>query len=137
VPASQESLSREQYERFMRPFDLELLNAVKDAGEMNVLHAHGEKLYLDRLLEYPAHVLSWADLNGGPSIAEMRQRTPLTLMAGVDHVNFAQVSPVVLRRQVQAARAQAGPARFILAPGCSIPTYSFPALIAAVRDAAR
>jgi uroporphyrinogen decarboxylase len=137
VPASAESLTREQYERFMRPFDLELLHAVKDKAEMNVVHAHGDKLYLGRLLEYPAHVMSWADLNGGPSIADMRQRSPLTLMAGVDHVNFAQVSPLVLRRQVQAAREQAGTSRFILAPGCSIPTYSFPPLIAAVRDAAR
>jgi uroporphyrinogen decarboxylase len=136
VPASEESVTRDQYERFMRPFDLELLNAVKDRAEMNVLHAHGERLYLDRLLEYPAQVLSWADLNGGPSIADMRPRTALTLMAGVDHERFAQVSPLILRRQVQSARAQAGASRFILAPGCSVPTYSFPPLIAAIRDAA-
>jgi uroporphyrinogen decarboxylase len=137
VPASEEFLTREQYERFMRPFDLELLAALAGRGEMHVLHAHGEKLFLDRLLEYPVHVLSWADLNGGPSIAEMRGRFHGTLMAGLDHVNFAYVSPAVLRRQVAAARQQAGPTRFILAPGCSIPTYSFPALIDAVRDAVR
>jgi uroporphyrinogen decarboxylase len=137
VPATAETLTREQYERFMRPFDLELLNALKGKGEMHVLHAHGEKVYFDRLLDYPAHVLSWADLNAGPSIAEMRKRTSMTLMAGVDHENFAQVSTAVLRGQVKAAREQAGPSRFILAPGCSIPTYSFPPLIRAVRDAAR
>jgi len=136
VPASAEFVTRDQYERFMRPFDLALLNAVKGRGEMHILHAHGSQLYLDRLLEYPAQVLSWADLNGGPSIAEARQRTRLTLMAGIDHVTFPYVSAARLRQQVQAAGAQAGPTKFILAPGCSVATYSFPPLIHAVRAAA-
>ena len=62
VPASAESLTPEQYARFMRPFDLQLLNAVRGKGECHVLHAHGDKLYLDQVLDYPVHVLSWADL---------------------------------------------------------------------------
>jgi len=137
APASAEFVTAEQYERFMRPFDLELLDAVRGRGEMHVLHAHGEKLYLDRLLDYPVQVLSWADLNGGPTIAEMRRRTSLTLMAGLDHVKFPYVSAAALREQVRSARQQAGSSRFILAPGCSIATYSFPPLIQAVRAAAR
>jgi uroporphyrinogen decarboxylase len=67
VPATSESLTLEQYERFMRPFDLQLLEAIRGKGECHVLHAHGEHLYFDRLLDYPAQALSWADLNGGPS----------------------------------------------------------------------
>lgn len=137
VPASAEFVTREQYERFMRPFDLTLLNAVKDKGECHILHAHGSQLFLDRLLDYPVHVLSWADLNGGPTIVEARRQTPLTLMGGIDHVKFAYSSASLLREQVKAARAQAGPSKFILAPGCSVATYSFPPLIHAVRDAAR
>lgn len=137
VPATAESVTPEQYARFMRPFDLQLLNAIRGKGECHILHAHGENLYLDRLLDYPVHVLSWADLNGGPAIAEVRRRTSLTLMAGLDHVRFPYLSVRVVREQVRAARAQAGNTRFILAPGCSVPTYSFPPLIAAARDAAR
>lgn len=137
VPASAESVTPEQYSRFMRPFDLELLNAIKGKGEFHILHAHGEKLYLDQLLTYPVHALSWADLNGGPSIAEARKRTPLTLMAGIDHVRFPYVSSGVIRDQVKTACAQAGNSRFILAPGCSVATYSFPPLIKAARDAGR
>jgi len=137
VPASAESVTPEQYARFMRPFDLELLNAVRGNGECHILHAHGEKLYLDQILDYPVHVLSWADLNGGPSIAEVRRRTTLTLMAGLDHIKFPYVSARAIREQVKAARAQAGNTKFILAPGCSVPTYSFPPLIKAARDAAR
>lgn len=137
VPASAENLTPEQYARFMRPFDLQLLNAVRGKGECHILHAHGEKLYLDQLLDYPVHVLSWADLNGGPSIAEARRKISLTLMAGLDHIRFPNVSAKLIRDQVRSARAQAGPTKFILAPGCSVPTYSFPSLILAARDAAR
>lgn len=137
VPASAEFLTLEQYARFMRPFDLELLEAVKGKGEFHILHAHGEKLYLDQLLDYPVQVLSWSDLNGGPSIVEARKRSPLTLMAGIDHLKFPYVSARVIRDEVKAARAQAGKTKFILAPGCSVATYSFPPLIKAARDAAR
>jgi uroporphyrinogen decarboxylase len=137
VPASGETLTAEQYARFMRPFDLQFLNAVKGEGECHVLHAHGERLYLDQLLDYPVHVLSWADLNGGPTIAEARRRTSLCLMAGLDHIKFPDVSAKVIRDQVKSALAQAGDTKFILAPGCSVPTYSFPPLIKAAQDAAR
>ena len=137
VPASAESITPEQYARFMRPFDLQLLNAIRGQGECHILHAHGERLYLDQLLDYPAHALSWADLNGGPSIAEARRRTPLTLMAGLDHIRFPYVSAQVIRDQVKSAMAQAGNTKFILAPGCSVATYSFSPLIKAARDAAR
>jgi len=137
VPASAESVTPEQYARFMRPFDLQLLNAVRGKGECHILHAHGEKLYLDQVLDYPVHVLSWADLNGGPSISEARRRTPLTLMSGLDHLKFPNLSAALIRAQVRSARSQAGNAKFILAPGCSVPTYSFPPLILAARDAAR
>jgi uroporphyrinogen decarboxylase len=131
VPASEESLTREQYERFMRPFDLELLEAIRGRGECHVLHAHGERLYLDRLLDYPVHALSWADLHGGPTIAEARQRTALTLMTGLDHVGFVEMSASQVAAQVRAARAQGGSTRFFLAPGCSLPTFAYPPLIRA------
>jgi uroporphyrinogen decarboxylase len=134
VPATAESLSREQYERFMRPFDLAFLEAIRGRGECHVLHAHGERLYLDRLLDYPVHALSWADRNGGPTVAEARQRTSLTLMTGLDHVKFAESSARLVREGVRRALAAGGPTRFILAPGCSVPTYTYPPLLRAARD---
>ncbi|HET9925516.1 MAG TPA: uroporphyrinogen decarboxylase family protein [Methylomirabilota bacterium] len=134
VPATAESLTLEQYERFMRPFDLQLLQAIAGRGECHVLHAHGERLYLDRLLAYPVHALSWADLNGGPAIAQMRRRSPLTLMAGLDHVKLVESSAGLVRGQVRRALAEAGPTHFILAPGCSLPTYAYPPLIRAARE---
>jgi uroporphyrinogen decarboxylase len=137
VPASAELITPEQYEKFMRPFDLEFLNAIKGKGELHILHAHGEKLFLDRLLDYPVHAISWADLNGGPAIPEIRKKTSLTLAAGIDHVKFPNLSAKIVREQVQSAIAQAGNTKFILAPGCSLPTFSYPPLIKAACAAAR
>jgi uroporphyrinogen decarboxylase len=137
VPASAEFITPEQYEKFMRPFDLEFLNAIKGKGEMHILHAHGEKLFFDRLLDYPVQAISWADLNGGPTISEARKKTSLTLMAGVDHVKFPNLSAAIVREQVKAAVAQAGNTKFILAPGCSLPTFSYPPLIKAACAAVR
>jgi uroporphyrinogen decarboxylase len=135
VPATAETLKAEEYEKFMRPFDVDLLKFLRGKGECHILHAHGEKLYLDRMLDYHVQVLSWADLNGGPTIAEARKKTPLTLMAGIDHVHFPNLSIHQVKDQVRAALAQAGGTRFILAPGCAVPTYSFTPLVRAIREA--
>jgi uroporphyrinogen decarboxylase len=133
VPATAESLTLEQYERFMRPYDLAFLEAIRGRGECHVLHAHGERLHWDRLVDYPVHALSWADLNGGPSIAEARRRTRFTLMAGLDHVRFVETSARLVREQVARALQAGGATGFILAPGCSLPTYAYPPLIRAAR----
>jgi uroporphyrinogen decarboxylase len=135
VPATAETLTAEQYERFMRPFDLALLEAVRDRGECHVLHAHGARLYFDRLLDYPVHALSWADRSGGPSLAEARGKTPLALVGGIEQDRFPQLSAADVRAEVRRAVAEAGREKLLVAPGCAIPTYSFPELIRAARDA--
>jgi uroporphyrinogen decarboxylase len=136
VPATPESLTLEQYERFMRPFDLAFLEAIRPYGEFHVLHAHGDRPYFDRLLDYPVHAISWADRESGPSLAEMRTRTSRALVGGLAHTTFPYTSAARIRAQVRAAVAEAGPRGLLLAPGCAIPTYSFPELIRAARDEA-
>src|SRR4029453_14415636 len=80
VPATPESLTAEQYERFMRPFDMAFLEAVRPFGELHILHAHGSALYLDRLLDYPVHAISWADRQSGPPLTEMHRLMPRALV---------------------------------------------------------
>jgi len=136
VPATAESVTAEQYARFMRPFDLALLEAVRSRGEFHVLHAHGARVYMDRLLDYPVHALSWSDRESGPSLGEMRRRTRLALLGGINETTFASSSAARLRDEVRTAVADAGRERLLLGPGCAVPTYSFPELIRATRDAA-
>ena len=133
VPATPESLTAEQYERFMRPFDMAFLEAIRPFGEFHVLHAHGKEIYLDRLQDYPVHAISWADREGGPSLAEMRRLTPRALMGGIDHGSFPYTSAAKIREQIRSAIAVAGPRKLFVSPGCAIPSYSFPELIRAAR----
>jgi uroporphyrinogen decarboxylase len=133
VPATPESLTAEQYERFMRPFDMAFLEAIHPFGEFHVLHAHGKELYLDRLQEYPVHAISWADREAGPPLTLMRRITPRALMGGIDHGTFPYTSAAKIREQIRSAIAEAGPRKLFIAPGCAIPSYSFPELIRAAR----
>src|SRR5215471_14810372 len=108
VPATPEALTAEQYERFMRPFDLAFLEAIRPFGEFHVLHAHGKELYLDPLQEYPVHAISWADREAGPPLTAMRKLTARALMGGIDHANFPYTSAAKIREQVRSAVAEAG-----------------------------
>jgi uroporphyrinogen decarboxylase len=134
---SEEYVTREQYERFVRPFDLALLDAIRGRGECHVLHSHGNRVYFDRVLDYPVHAISWADRGGGPSLREARGLTPLALMGGIGHAGFQYTSAAAIRAEVRAAIEAAGRDRLLLAPGCSLASYTFPDLIHAARDEAR
>jgi uroporphyrinogen decarboxylase len=133
VPATPESLTAEQYERFMRPFDLAFLEAIRPFGEFHVLHAHGKELYLDRLQDYPVHAISWADREAGPPLTAMRRMTPRALMGGIDHAGFPYTSAAKIREEIRSAIAEAGSRKLFVSPGCAIPSYSFPELIRAAR----
>jgi uroporphyrinogen decarboxylase len=133
VPATAESLTLEQYERFMRPYDLAFLEAIRPFGECHILHAHGSGLYLDRLMDYQAHAISWADRESGPPLTLMRKLTPKALVGGIDHASFPYTSAARIREQVRSAVTEAGPRKLLVAPGCALPTYSFPELIRAAR----
>jgi uroporphyrinogen decarboxylase len=134
---SDEYVTRGEYERFVRPYDLALLEAVRGAGVCHILHAHGSRVYFDRLLDYPVHAISWADRAGGPSLREARALTPLTLMGGITHAGFQYTSAAAIRAEVREALGAVGRARLLLAPGCSLASYTFPDLIRAARDEAR
>jgi hypothetical protein len=121
----------------VRPFDIALLEAIGDAGACHVLHAHGAHVYFDRVLDYPVRAISWSDRAGGPSLGEARRLTPLALMGGLRHANFQYSPAAALRAEVRQAIADAGPEKLLLAPGCSLASYTFPELIRAVRDEAR
>lgn len=115
--------SQEVYETFLRPFDLRILKEAE--GMVRVLHVHGTGLEMDRVKDYPCEVINLSDrLAGNPSLRELRQWTDKCLMGGLDESKFADMSLTAIAAQVDDAIAQAGRERFILAPGCTIPSFS-------------
>lgn len=128
--------SREVYETYQRPFELQLLQAAD--GMVRILHVHGAGLDIGRVLDYPCEVISISDrLPGNPSLAALRKITPKCLMGGIDETKFQERNLPAIAREVDDALAQAGRRKFILAPGCTIPSFSPQRSLAFLRDYTR
>lgn len=128
--------NRQVYETFQRPFELQLLNAAE--GMTRILHVHGVGLDLDRILDYPCEVISISDrLPGNPSLAEMRKLTTKCLMGGIDETKFQERNLRALAGEIDDALAMAGRRNFILAPGCTIPSFTPARSLTFLRDYTR
>jgi uroporphyrinogen decarboxylase len=113
-------LSRVDYAKFSEPFDRMILDAVKPAP-LNILHAHGDKVYLDLFWKgWPVTVLHHSTHGTGVSMAEARRSYAGVLMGGWDERAFRKLDRPALKRQWMQAREGAGK-RYIVAPGCSVP----------------
>jgi uroporphyrinogen decarboxylase len=125
--------TREVYEVFQRPFDLELLRAAE--GMVRILHVHGLGLELSRVLDYPCEVISLSDrLPGNPTLTQLRGLTDRCLMGGLDETKIQERTLPLLAREVDEALAQAGRRNFILAPGCTVPSFSPRRTLRFLRD---
>jgi uroporphyrinogen decarboxylase len=135
---SRNYITTEQYNRFGRPFDLRVLEAVQDAS-FNLLHVCRNNNMLTDLLDYPVHAFHWATTGiDNPSLTDILARTDKAVMGGVSH-DSTVLSP---RPEDVAAEARAAieatlGRRFLLAPGCSIapttPEANLRAMIAVAR----
>jgi uroporphyrinogen decarboxylase len=112
-----------EYQKFSAPFDKMILAAVSTAP-LNVLHIHGDKID-------PAHFYhGWAATGVNYSahatkipLADFRKHYTGVLLAGLDEVNYRNLSAADLKQQHQDAMLGAGK-KFILSPGCSVPNDS-------------
>ena len=138
VPASREFMTREQFLTFGKPFASRLLEAVSRRGRMNVAHIHGDDLYFEDCLDFPAHVFNWWDRGpGGPSLSSVKGRIPGCVMGGIDHKIVTRKTRSFLREHVREGKTLGGKDRFFLANGCSIDASVNPRAIRAIVEAAR
>jgi uroporphyrinogen decarboxylase len=118
---SADIISPEDYDRFARPFDLKVLQAVQDAP-FNVFHVCRDSNHLNRLLDYPVHAFQWASRSStNPSLSDVAPRTDRALMGGVSQrQTIFEGSPADVAAQARDAIDQLRGRRFLLAPECSI-----------------
>jgi hypothetical protein len=113
------------YERYSRPYDKRVLEALADT-KLTFLHLHYlERPFLDQFKDFNAPVIQYSAKVSGIPISEVRKLYPQTLAGGVDEVNFDKLTTGEIRKQWLAAREQAG-RRYIITPGCSVPDGSTP-----------
>jgi uroporphyrinogen decarboxylase len=120
-------LTLEEYARFGRPYDLEVLEHAQ-GGWLNIVHVHadpsqkGDTLYFDRFVDYPVAAMSWSDRLTGPSLREALALTDKCLMGGLDERGpLTRGSEQEIEQEMRDAVAQTRGRRLILANGCSVP----------------
>jgi hypothetical protein len=92
-----------------------------------VLHLHGDAVYLDAFYSgWPAAVINYSAHTTKVGIDAVRARYADVIAGGIDETQYRTLDAAALKAQADAARRQAG-ARFILAPGCSVPNDAVPA----------
>ena len=90
--AEAEGLSAEEFARFVRPFDLRVIEAAASVGPLLVGHIHGRALDMERVLGYPVAALNWSHLHDNPSMAVIRGRTDRCLIGGMDEIRTTQLT---------------------------------------------
>lgn len=134
--ASQDVMSWDEYRRFGRPFDLAVLNAVREKAALLILHIHGERTYFRELLDYPVDAFNWHDRRVGPSLREAFSLTQKGLVGGInDQGSVNAGTPEDAYGEARDAALQTGGRRLVIGPGCVIRTDAPPDNIRAVRRA--
>jgi uroporphyrinogen decarboxylase len=133
--ATDDVMSAEEYRTWGRPFDLKVLEAVREAP-FNVLHIHGKRIHFDALLDYPAAAINWSHFATPPTISEGHAQSGKTVMGGIDEATAAHFSPIEIERQVASAVREVGTRGLIITPGCSVPTDTPERTLRAIRTGA-
>ncbi|HXF40224.1 MAG TPA: uroporphyrinogen decarboxylase family protein [Blastocatellia bacterium] len=130
--ASADVMTADEYAIWGRPFDLRILEAVRDA-RFNVLHIHGKRIHFDSILDYPAAAFNWSHFATAPSLGEGKTRSGKTVLGGVDESVASHVSPSEIHGQIATTISEVGTRGLIVTPGCSVPTDTREASLRAIQ----
>jgi uroporphyrinogen decarboxylase len=135
--ATREAADEDFYREYGRPYDLQILGAVRGAP-VNVLHVCRDQNMLDLLLDYPVALFNWDDHGtGNASLGDAVARTQAAVMGGVDRGLVQRGTAEEVGAQVRRDRAAAPATRLVLAGGCGIasdaPAANIEAAVAAAR----
>lgn len=134
--ATTDLLTREEYEEFGRPYDLQILEAASTG--LTFLHIHGAHIMFDLFTDYPVHIINWHARETPPRIAEARAQVSTCLACGIDAWNtLAKKPPEAVADEVREAVAQTGGRGHIVTTGCVMPIDTPEANILAAIAAAR
>lgn len=127
-------LPLDDYRKFSEPYDRMVIEAVSDLP-LNIVHLHGPKIYHEHFLKtWRGVTIHYSEAETGFSLAEAHAIFPGTLMGGIDHRSYRNLSVEQLRAAARRARDMAAP-NLIVAPGCSVPDDCSPKELMLLRKA--
>ena len=131
-------MTEAEYLRFGRPFDLIVLDAVKDTARFNLMHVHGENTMFDLMAGYPVNMLNWHDRRATPSLRAAASRFSGLLVGGIDEWSTLQKGTNAdIAAEIDEACEQTRRRRLMLAPGCVCPIDTPESAVQAAVEAAR
>lgn len=126
-------LSRAEYEKWGRPFDLQILNAVQDLW-LNMVHLHSTDVMFDLVAAYPVQLLNWHDRETGITLRDGLQQFSGAASGGIDHWTLHQESPEKTITEAKDAIGQVNGRRLLLGTGCVAMTTTPLRNIRALRE---
>lgn len=130
----------EEHDRFLKPFDLQIMQAAREAGGQVFLHICKENLNMMRYREYApyADVVNWGVYEAQFSLSQGRALFPgRAILGGLKNRGgaLARGDADAIAREARAALEEAGATRFLLGADCTLPTNTPYASIAAAARA--
>lgn len=133
-----EVMTEAEYRRFGQPFDLTVLDAVKDSARFTLMHVHGENIMFDLMASYPVNMMNWHDRRTSPNLREALGRFSGLLVGGIDEWGTLQRGPdAAIAAEVAQALDQTSGKRLMVAPGCVCPIDTPETSVRVVLDAVR
>jgi len=126
-------LSQDEYEKWGRPYDHQILNAVQDCW-LNMVHLHSTDVMFDLVAEYPVQLLNWHDRETGIQLADGLPQIKGAASGGIDHWTLHQESPENTRAEAKDAIEQTNGRRLLLGTSCVAMTTTPLRNIRALRE---
>jgi uroporphyrinogen decarboxylase len=131
------AISDADHETFNKPYDLDVLSAIRGKSSISMLHLHGDDLSFARFFDYALPLVNWHDRRTSPRLLEGRtQWTHGAVCGGLDESNVLLTAPPkIAATDVKAMLRQSEGMRHILTPGCVLPMSVLDDVLDAVRGA--
>jgi uroporphyrinogen decarboxylase len=120
--ATSHVMTEAEYKEFGVPYDVRVLEAVRNEGKLNLIHVHGDDVYWDLAATYPVDMINWHDRTTFPNLTQAKDRFKGVLVGGLERTEMAEGTSEQVRAQARDAIAQTGGRRIVVAPSCVIPT---------------
>lgn len=117
--------TKEEFDEYIRPRDLKILQAIKDAGAVSVLHICRRNLDMERYGGYRADIVNWGEYAGNLSLEEGKKLFPgCTILGGFDDRDGPLVngSREEIAAWTESVVTRMGREKFIMGADCTLPT---------------
>jgi uroporphyrinogen decarboxylase len=137
------AVSDEQYERFVYPFNIKMIEKLRGKAEFIIMHLHAreekeEIRYKKIARTIGVNGVNWEDQSTALTLSEGKKLARKAVFGGIDHNGILRSgTPEDAKEQVLDALREAGLRRTVVAPGCVITVDTPRDNIHAVVDAVR